>query len=160
MKRDQGRNIHVSDTIAVGETEGFISEMLAHAPQTATGECTLACVYQCDTPGLSLLAMHLVAVAAHVKRDIAGVEEVVGKIFLDQIALIAAASYKIVDTEIAIDLENMPENRLRPTSIIGFGRVLVSSEISVPRPPARMTAFMVILCACLRSWETLKLLRA
>ena len=30
---------------------------------------------------------------------------------------------------------------LPPTSIIGLGRTLVSSEIRVPRPPARITAF-------------------
>lgn len=30
-----------------------------------------------------------------------------------------------------------------PISIMGFGRMLVSSEIRVPRPPARITAFKV-----------------
>src|SRR3954468_16886691 len=29
-----------------------------------------------------------------------------------------------------------------PTSTIGFGRTLVSSEMRVPNPPARMTAFI------------------
>ena len=31
---------------------------------------------------------------------------------------------------------------LPPTSTIGFGLVPVSSEIRVPNPPARITAFM------------------
>ena len=31
---------------------------------------------------------------------------------------------------------------LPPISIIGLGRIVVSSLIRVPRPPARMTAFM------------------
>jgi len=47
-----------------------------------------------------------------VKGHIAHVQEVVGKIFLDQIAFVAAADYKLVDPMGAVDLQNVPEDRL------------------------------------------------
>ncbi len=46
------------------------------------------------------------------KGHIAHVEEVVSKIFLDQVALIAATDNKFIDAVGAVDLEDVPKDRL------------------------------------------------
>jgi hypothetical protein len=48
--------------------------------------------------------VHFHAVVTHVQGDIAGVQEVVGKILLDQIALVAAANNKLINVVMAVDL--------------------------------------------------------
>jgi len=42
------------------------------------------------------------------------VQEIVGEIFLDQIALIAAADNKVIDLVLGVDLKDVPENRPTP----------------------------------------------
>ena len=46
------------------------------------------------------------------KGHIAHVQEVISEIFLDHIALVATADHKLIDAMSAVDLEDMPENRL------------------------------------------------
>ena len=48
----------------------------------------------------------------HMQGDIAGVEEEIGKVFLYKIALIARADDELIDAEVAVDLEDVPKNRL------------------------------------------------
>ena len=43
-------------------------------------------------------------------------------------------------------------------STIGFGRVSVSSDILVPRPPASMTTLLIFICCCCQSHSELRLL--
>ena len=44
--------------------------------------------------------------------DIGHVQEVVGEIFLDDIALVAAADHEVVDAVRRVDLHDVPEDRL------------------------------------------------
>ena len=83
-----------------------------------------------------------VIVDVHRADGITGMKKVVCEIFLDKIAQVATANYEFVDAEVAVDLEDVPEDRLPPTSTIGLGLRWVSSLRRVPSPPARMTAFM------------------
>ena len=46
------------------------------------------------------------------KGHIAHVQEVIGEILLDHIALVTAADHKLVDAMGAIDLEDVPKDRL------------------------------------------------
>ena len=46
------------------------------------------------------------------KSDIAGVQKVIGEVFLDYIALVSAADDEVVDAVVAIDLKDVPEDRL------------------------------------------------
>lgn len=56
--------------------------------------------------------MNLHFVALHVEGDIRHVQEVVCKVLLDEITLVAAANDKIVNVMKVIDFHDMPENRM------------------------------------------------
>ena len=56
--------------------------------------------------------MNLHAAVIHVKSDITGVQEVVGEVFLDHIALVTAADDEVGDAVMAVNLEYVPEDRL------------------------------------------------
>jgi hypothetical protein len=51
-------------------------------------------------------------VLAHVKGDVGHVQEVVGEVFLDDIAFVAAADDKVVDSNLGLGLHDTPKNRL------------------------------------------------
>ena len=42
------------------------------------------------------------------------VQEVVGKIFLDNVAFVTATDYELINAVMAVGLEDVPENRLAP----------------------------------------------
>src|ERR1700761_464909 len=55
--------------------------------------------------------MDLHAVLFHVEGDIGGVEEVVGEVLLDEVALVAAADDEVVDAVMGVDFEDVPQDR-------------------------------------------------
>ena len=83
MESNEARDIHITDTIAVGETECFFVQVLGYALQATTGHCFLARIHNGDTPWLSPLMVHLHGIGLHFKSDIRGVQEVVGEILFD-----------------------------------------------------------------------------
>ena len=56
--------------------------------------------------------MYFHTAICHVKGDITGMKKVVSKIFLDHIALVSAADNEVIDTVVAVDLKDVPENWL------------------------------------------------
>ncbi len=54
--------------------------------------------------------MHGHVVGVHVKRHIGGMQEVVGKILLDDVALVATADDEVMDAVLGINLQDVPEN--------------------------------------------------
>ena len=52
--------------------------------------------------------MHLYLVVLHVERDIGHVQKIVGKIFLDEITLVAAADHEVIHAMSGIALHDMP----------------------------------------------------
>ena len=71
-------------------------------------------------------------------------QEVVGEVFLDHVALVAAADHEVIDAVGGVDFHDVPENRLAADLDHRLGLRWVSSEMRVPSPPARMTAFMIL----------------
>ena len=57
----------------------------------------VAGVDQGDAPRLGDALMNLHAVLMHVESDVGHVEEVVGEVLLDDVALVAAANDEVVD---------------------------------------------------------------
>ena len=55
--------------------------------------------------------MHLHRLGAHVEGHITHVQKIIGKIFLEHIALIAAADQEFVDAKAAVGLQDVPQNR-------------------------------------------------
>ena len=55
--------------------------------------------------------VHRHLVLFHVEGDVRHVQEVIGEVFLDQVALVAAADDELGDTVEGIALHDVPENR-------------------------------------------------
>jgi len=81
-------------------------------------------------------------VVVHVEGDVGCVQEVVGEVFLDDVALVAETDDEVIDAVLGVELEDVPEDGAAADLDMGLGRTEVSSEMRVPRPPARITAFM------------------
>ncbi len=110
---DRCADIDVGDTVAVGEAEGFlVANVLGHAQQAAASHRVVAGVDEGHVPWLGALVMHLHAVRAHVESHIRHVQEVVGEVLLDDVALVATADHEVVDAVVRIGLQDMPEDRL------------------------------------------------
>ena len=87
--------------------------------------------------------MHGHLVVVHVEGDVGGVQEVVGEVLLDDVALVAAADDEVVDAVLRVDLEDVPEDGAAADLDHRLGAEARSlHEMRVPRPPARMTAFI------------------
>jgi hypothetical protein len=52
------------------------------------------------------------AVAGHVHGDIRHMQEIVRKVFLDQVPFVASADDEVIDSLRGINLQNMPKDRL------------------------------------------------
>ena len=58
---------------------------------------------------MELVDLH--AVGAHIKGHIRHVQEVVGKVLLDQVTLVAAANDEVIDAVVRVNLHDVPQNR-------------------------------------------------
>ncbi len=113
VKADQLRDVDVGDAVAVGEAERFlIAHMLGHPGQSPAGHGFLAGVHQRHSPWLGLALMYVHGVLFHVEGHIGHVQEVIGEVLLDHIALVSAADHEIVDAMGGIDLHDVPQDRL------------------------------------------------
>jgi hypothetical protein len=91
-------DVDIADAVAVGEAEGlFAFKVGATRLRRPPGHGFVAGVHQCDAPGLGVLLVHFHLVVGHVEGDIGHVQEVVGEVLLDHVALVAAADDEIVD---------------------------------------------------------------
>ena len=109
---NQGGDIHIGNTIAIGEAKRTITHIIANAKQATSSHCCIARIDQGNFPRLGLLLMHLHRVKLHMKCNITHVQEVISKILLYYIPLVATANHKLVDAVSAIKLENMPKDWL------------------------------------------------
>ncbi len=78
--------------------------------------------------------------------DVGGVEEVVGEVLLDDVALVPQADDEFIDALLGVELEDVPKAmELRPAyfEFMGLGRTVFSWLRREARPPARMTAFFL-----------------
>src|SRR5258706_7097712 len=57
VKRDKFANVHVAETIAVGEAEVIVTKVLRNAFQATAGHGVLAGVDECDAPRLGVVLM-------------------------------------------------------------------------------------------------------
>lgn len=115
-------DVHIGDTVAIGEAEGVVAhEVGLYTLEASTGEGIVTRVNQGDAPGLGFAVVNLHLVGGHVEGDIASMEEIIRKIFLDQVAFVAKADNEVVDAVRGIDLEDVPENRQAPNFHHGLG---------------------------------------
>src|SRR5579885_263363 len=95
MKFDLRADIEIAQAVAIGEAECFfVLDVVGYAAEPAAGQRVLAGVDQRHPPGLRLLLVHNRAVVRKIERHVGHVQEVVGEIFLDDVALITAADHE------------------------------------------------------------------
>ena len=68
-------------------------------------------IHQGDLTGLGIFLMHLPRIGAHVEGQITHVGKIIGKIFLEHIALVAAVDHEFVAAKAAVGLQDVPQNR-------------------------------------------------
>ena len=94
---DQLGDVDVAEAISVGETEDFVAQIGFDTPQPPACHGCITCIDQRDAPGLGLAVVDFYLVVGHVEGDIRHVQEIVGEVLLDDIALVAAANDKVVN---------------------------------------------------------------
>ena len=65
--------------------------------------------------------MHGHLVAGDVEGDVGGVQEVVGEVLLDDVALVSQADDEVVDALLRVELEDVPEDGLAADLDHGLG---------------------------------------
>ena len=68
-------------------------------------------VHQRHAPRLGGVLVDLHRVVAHVEGHVGHVEEVVGEVLLDDVALVAEADHEVAEPVVAVDLHDVPEDR-------------------------------------------------
>ena len=112
MKAYQLCNVHVRHTVPVGHAERLLAfQMTTHLLETAARTRPLSCFYERHIPWLGGFVVHFHAVVRHVKGHVGGVQKVVGKILLDDVAPVAQTNDEIVDAVLRVHLQYVPENR-------------------------------------------------
>src|SRR5712692_7209262 len=112
MEGNQVLDVEVAHAIPVGEAEGVVADVAAHALEPASGHRGFAGIDQRNLPGLHAVVEDLHFVVLHVEGHVGHVEEVVGEVLFDEITLVAAADNEVIDPVEGVQLHDMPQNRL------------------------------------------------
>src|SRR5665213_2617043 len=111
MVLDHRAHVDVGETVAVGEAERFVADVVAHPQQPAAGHRVVAGVDQGHRPRFDGTVVDAHRALAHVEGDVRRVERVIGEELLDDVALVSAADDEVVDAVGRIRLHDMPEHR-------------------------------------------------
>ena len=104
-------DIDIAHTVAIGHAKYFFMlNMLGHAFQASACHGFFARVYKCHAPRFRLLLVHFHFVVRHVKSHIGHMQEIVGEIFLDDVAAVTAANDKVVHAVRGIHFHDVPQN--------------------------------------------------
>lgn len=121
VEGDQGGDIDVADAVTVGEAEIVTVKVGANALEAPPRHGLFPGVDQGHAPGLRMLFVDLHAVGAQVEGHVGHVQEVVGEVFLDDIALVATADDEVLDAMGRVELHDVPEDRLAADLDHGLG---------------------------------------
>ena len=137
VKFYRGGNIEIGNAVAIGEEKIVLAlDIGRHALEPTAGQRRLAGVDQRDPPVLGVLLVEVHGIFGHVEGHVRHVQRVVGEIFLDHIALEAAADHEITDAVGVVKLHDVPQDR--PAADLHHGLGLDMGFLGEPRPePAR-----------------------
>ena len=113
VEADGVGDVEVGDAVAVGQAEGLVADVVADPPQPAAGHGLEPGVGEGDAPRLGGDAVDLDGVGREVDRQVVGAVEELEEVFLDEVALVAAADHEVVQAMRRIDLHDVPEHRHR-----------------------------------------------
>jgi hypothetical protein len=118
---DHRTDVHVADAVAVGQAERLVADERQHALEPPPGHRRLARVDERHAPRLGGRAVDLHLPAAHVERDVRGVQRVVGEPLLDDVSLVAETDDELLDPVGRVDLHDVPQHRLAADLDHGLG---------------------------------------
>lgn len=122
VEGDGGLDVDVGEAVAIGHQERvFAFEVLCDAAQAASCARVVAGVDQGDAPGLGDGVVHGHLVVGDVEGDVGGVQEVVGEVLLDDVALVTEADDKVVYSLLGVELEDVPKDGLAADLDHGLG---------------------------------------
>ena len=108
---EQLRDVHVGDAVAVGQHERVVAHVLPHPLDPAAGLRLGAGVDQRHAPRLGGVLVDHHGVVAHVEGHVGHVQEVVGEVLLDDVALVAQADHEVAEAVVAVRLHDVPQDR-------------------------------------------------
>jgi hypothetical protein len=102
-------DVHVADAITISKAERFLfTHVIGHPQEAPAGHRLVAGIDQRDIPGFGAFVVHFHAVVTHIERNIGHMQEVIGKILLDYIALVTAADDEIMHSIVRIHFHDVP----------------------------------------------------
>ena len=151
MKAHEFADIDVCHTIAIRHHEGLVLDVLANAPNAPACQGVESRIDDRDLPRFRMLIVHDHAVLlCEVKRDVGRVQEIVGEPFLDHVLLIARAYNEIIETEMAVPLHDVPEDRHAADLHHGLGtplRLLRNARTQTARQKNCLQTFISFIIA-------------
>lgn len=112
MEFNRRSDVHIAYAIAIRHAEHLVvPEIRRNISQAPTGPGILTGIDQGDFPGFRDALMHVHPILFDIERDVRRVQEVVSKVFFDQVPFVSAAYDEVVDVVLGINLQNVPENR-------------------------------------------------
>src|SRR5665648_333868 len=112
MAGNQGLQVDIGDSVAVGHHERAVVQIILDTLNPTAGHGFEPRFNEGHTPGFSGILMDLQALVADIEGDIAVVKKIVREVLFDHVALVTQADDEIVETIVAVDLHDMPEDRL------------------------------------------------
>jgi hypothetical protein len=141
MEVNQCGDVHVTDAIAIGETKRLVVQVLRDAGEAPTGHSGFPGVHNSDLPRLCFAPVDFHVVFLHVEGDIGHVEEIIGEILFDHVALITRADDKIIDAMGTVGLEDVPKNGPSPDFHHGLGLEVGFFGETGPQTPGKDNGF-------------------
>ena len=99
----------------------MVIDIAPNALEAPTCHGFFASIDQCHPPGFGFQLVNFHAVVRKVERDIRHVQEVVREVFLDQVALVAAANNEVVYSVMGINFHDVPQDGFATNFDHGLG---------------------------------------
>ena len=112
VKGNQGNQVDVRHSIAVGQQTSFIADEGLHALHTPSGHGVLASIHQRDPPVHFFKLMGCDRACPQIYREIGVERAVMEEVLLDHFSLVAQRDIEILVSEMCVGLHDVPHNRL------------------------------------------------
>jgi len=112
VEGNQILDVEIAHAVAICQAKSFAIQMMTNALQAAASHRGFAGIDQRDAPRLNAVVQEAQLALAHVEGHVAHVQDVIGEVFLDVVAFVAAADDEIVDPVVGVQLHDVPKNRL------------------------------------------------
>ena len=111
VKLNERGNVEIADAVAIGQAESFVAYVLANTLDASTRHGVQTGIDKGDTPRLGGCMMYLNRIVAQVDREIGVPLEVFQEVFLQEMAFVAAANDKIIQSMMRVELHDVPDDR-------------------------------------------------